>query len=59
VPVSEQYAELFVFRLDKAVKNVCYPAAATMIGLTHDIYLECIKATRRRSRRMFRRAFTL
>ncbi|MEY4785819.1 MAG: hypothetical protein RIR41_3754 [Pseudomonadota bacterium] len=45
-PVSEQDAQDYVVRLDKAVKEVCYQAAAPMIGLNHYIYLECIKATR-------------
>jgi hypothetical protein len=45
-PVSEQEAQDYVVRLDKAVKEVCYQAAAPMIGLSHYIYLECIKATR-------------
>lgn len=45
-PVSEQEAQDYVARLDMAVKDVCYQAAAPMIGLNHYIYLECIKATR-------------
>jgi hypothetical protein len=47
-PVSEYDAQLYVSKLDKAVKDLCYKAAAPMIGLNHYIYLECIKATRAR-----------
>jgi hypothetical protein len=44
--VSEKEAQDYVARLDLAVKDVCYQAAAPMIGLNHSIYLACIKATR-------------
>ena len=47
-PVSEQDAQLYVSKLDKAVKDVGHKAAAPMIGLNHYIYLPCIKATRAR-----------
>lgn len=46
VPMSKQDPELYVSRLDKVVKDVCYQEAAPMIGLHHDIDLACIKATR-------------
>lgn len=45
-PISAQAAEAYVAKLEHAVKEVCYDAAAPIIGLAYYSYLKCVKDTR-------------